>query len=253
MVVNHVHYHAYSLFVHRVYEFLELLHALSSVVRVGGVASLWNVVVKRVVAPVEARFRVGLVHCLIVENRQKMDMRYSKRGNMIQPYRIAEPVGYALFTERPELPAELEISAFIGGKITHMQFINYCVCVTLKLHRAVVFPAIGIGAREIDHHSTDAVGASRTRVNIYRFEGFPRRCELICIEHAVQVPGDCSFPRVAAALHFAHAVGNSRTGVLIKLHRRLFCQRRPHAERRLRLRINRPQFPGVSVILIDKA
>ena len=77
MIVNDVHYNAYARVVQRLYHLLVLVYALSAVVGVGGVTAFGNVIVLRVVSPVEA-FRLAFVNRRIVERRKQMHVRYAE-------------------------------------------------------------------------------------------------------------------------------------------------------------------------------
>ena len=78
VVVNHIHYHTHPFLMYCVDKLLELSYPVGAVVWISSVASLGNVVVERIVSPVEACLGVVLVYRLGVKHRKQMNMRNTK-------------------------------------------------------------------------------------------------------------------------------------------------------------------------------
>ena len=74
MVVDHIHDHTDALPVARHHELAEFTDPHLTVERIGAVRALENIVIERVVAPVELRQAAALVHGREVKNRKQMNM-----------------------------------------------------------------------------------------------------------------------------------------------------------------------------------
>ena len=164
---------------------LELPYPGGAVIGVRCVASLGNIVVERIVSPVEPCLGVVLVNRLEVEHRQKMNMRNPKRCDVVKPHSVAESVRHAVLAECAELSPQPEVAAFIGGKIPDMQLVNHRVRVAFQLNRMVAVPSVRVGTREINYHSADSVSTGGTRVNIYSFPGSAADGEFVGVVHSV--------------------------------------------------------------------
>ncbi len=171
MVVHHVHHHADPGLVQALHHLLELVHAHRAVIGVGGVAALGDVVVLRVVAPVELRRVRALVHGGVVVDRLEVDVRDPEILQVVQADRLARGVRKARLGEG-EVLAGIARAGDRVGEVAHVHLPDHGVGVgaqfALELRGA---EALRIGRAEVDHHAALAVHAGRAGVGIH---GLPR-------------------------------------------------------------------------------
>ena len=246
VVVNHVHYNAYAPLVRRLDKLLELPYPYLAVVGIGGIAALGNIVVQRVVAPVEARVRVAFVHRLIVGHRQQVDMSYPQLLYVVKTDSLSESVD-RLLAERPELPAQREVPALVGGKIPDVQFVYHRVGVVAEGDLPVTLPALRVGGTEIKNHSAPAVYTGASRVYVDSFSGVSIPGECICVVHPAEIAGNLRLPHAVLAVHFFGAERLRLGVVMVQPEFRALGLRRPHREPG---RFGRPDRAKLAVVCV---
>ena len=141
--------------------------------------------------------------------------------------------GGAAQGERAVFAAQMERDAGgrIPGKILDVELVDHVL--GLLLRRAVVFPAVGIGAGEVDDHGAAAVRAAGAGIGIGGAPGGALGGDQIIIIHAGQVPGGFIDPDTAcAALHGNGFKRRAFCAVFIQAERDAGGGRRPEGKAR---------------------
>ena len=185
VVVDHVHDHTQAGVMQRLHHLLEFLHAHFSVFRIRRIAAFRDIVVLRIIAPVEilaGRFINGS----IVINRLQMDMRDA------QFLQVVDADGYAGVILQPRF-GESKVFTRIGAffhrirEIAYVDFPDHGILIVFDA--VVVFvlvPAFRIGGVKVDDHAALSVHAGRFRVRVdgFLFTGRSR--------YGISVVGACA-------------------------------------------------------------
>ena len=167
VVVHHVHHHADPGLVQALHHLLELVHAHRAVIGIGGVAAFGDVVVLRIVAPVELRLVGALVHGGVVVDRLEMDVRDSEILQIIHADRDARAVGQPGLGEG-EILARILRGGDRVGEVAHVHLPDHGVAVgAQRVDKAAVAEALRVGGGEVDDHASIAVHARRAGVGIH--------------------------------------------------------------------------------------
>ena len=100
MIVNHIHNNTDSRLMECLYHLLEFTDSDLSVIRIGSITALGNVIILGIVAPVKARIGITLVHGRIIVYGKKMHMRNTKRLQIIHTNRNTILIYKSCFRKR---------------------------------------------------------------------------------------------------------------------------------------------------------
>ncbi len=149
VVVHNVHNHPEAVAVQRLDGLLHFPDPHRAVGGVGGIGALRNIVVDRVVAPVELLRTAAFIHRAVIKNRHQLDMGHAQLPEVGKAGRPA-----AVSVQSGVFQAErLELSPVLGGnpgrrvpgEILDMDFIDHCF--RRKRRRFVPGPALRVGRR----------------------------------------------------------------------------------------------------------
>ena len=175
MVIYNVHYNADALVVKSLHHLLKLVDPYLAVIGVGGVGAFGSVVVHGIVAPVEqCRVGAGFVNAGIVIYRQQVNVSNAQVCKVINACRMYTVVvdGGACFGKCQELALVLHTGVGGYGEVTDMYLPDHGIRLVWAAHTLVVFPACGVGAVQVNDHSSHAVYAGGTGIDVNGLIGF---------------------------------------------------------------------------------
>ena len=220
MVVYHIHDDPQSIAVQGHDGFLQLADADLSVVGIAGVRAVGDVVIHRIITPVEGVRIASLVHRAVVIHRHELHMGGPQVLQVIQAGGAITLAVQGGVIERQggKLPPELlrHAAVRVPGEILDVDLIDH---VLHRLGRGrVLRPALGISRRQLYHHAPLAVDATGLGVRILGAVGRPLHRDIIIIIYAVQPGGIIIFPQAARALLHQHAAhGGALAAIRIQI------------------------------------
>ena len=188
MVVDHIQNDADSGLMKPLDHLLELLHTDLAVVGVRRVAALRDIVVDGIVAPVEARLGVHLVHGGIVIAGQQVDVGDAQILDVVQPRGDAVRIGGAGLEQAQELAGLGDAGAGIGAQVPDMELVDDRIGdLAGGVGDLVILPAHGVCRIQIEDHGPLAVDAGGPGVGITGLPDFTIDLNTVGIVGAVQI------------------------------------------------------------------
>ena len=207
MVVDHIQNDTDSGLMEAHDHLLELLHPDLAVVGIGGVAALRDVVVDGIVAPVEARLRVRLIHRGIVIAGQKMDVGDAQILDVVQTRGDAVRIGGAGLEQAQELAGLGDAGAGIGAQVPDMELVDDRIGdLAGGVGDFVILPAHGVRGIQIEDHGPLAVDAGGPGVGIAGLPNFALNLHAVGVVGAVQIALHGGHPGAVDIRHHGKAL-----------------------------------------------
>ena len=210
VVVDNVHDYGDTAVMQRLNQHLEFLDTGVTVIGIGRIGTLGNVIVLGIVTPVAVNARVGLVDGSKVLDRHQLytvDVVLYEIVYAGSDLALAVDGGVAL-GEREVLTAVR--FTYAGGnvdrEITNMDLPNNSLTGVVKQNVVVLIPACGIGRIQIADHGTVAVRADSLRIGVNSLVDSAVAINEIGVIGVFQIAGFCQRPDPGRAV-IGHRIG----------------------------------------------
>ncbi len=189
VVVDHIHNDPKTVPVQGLNSLLHFSDPYGPVDGIGGVRALWDIVVDRIISPVELLRTAALIYGAIIKNRHQLHMSHAqflqvgKTGGM-----LSITVQSGVF-----LAEGLEFSAVFGGnsrgrvpgEVLDVNFVNHRL--RRKRRRFVPGPARRIGPGQVEYHTPLAIQAAGAGIRVCCGPGLSIHCDQIVIIKCIQI------------------------------------------------------------------
>ncbi len=226
MVVHHVHDDADSIVMKTFYHLLKFRNTDLTIVGVCGVGAFGDVVVLRVIAPVEVVFlEIGFVNGAVVIAGQQMDVGNTQIFHIVQTGRYTLGIGGAGFDKTQEFSLVLNAGAFIHTQVTDVKLINHGISNVVSIVGILVrIPTFGVSGIQINDHGSLTVDTGGSGIWVASLHALALHVHLIGVVHTVQIAGLFQNPGavyIRGHLQLFHQVRGSGIAAFVKVD--LYC------------------------------
>ena len=166
VVINNIHYNADACLVKRSNHLLIFLYSHLSVIRIGRIASLGNIIILRIVSPVELSLGIALINSCVVIYREQMNVSNSKIFKVIYTNRYTVLVFKSCLGERKIFTLILR-GSYLVREVSYVYFpynsLGIALDIGIKLRR---IKSLGVCKRKIDYHRAITVYTRRLSVRV---------------------------------------------------------------------------------------